>query len=285
MTRRVTLLATRWRLPFKRDILMRTIQKHLLFAGFALALVAPVRAAEIDQYLPNDTAIVVSVNVEQLLGSPLGKKYIRAALEQAIKDNPQAQEILKAFNFDPLKDLTRLTVAATGTEQDNAMAILNGKFDREKVESILAKVAADQPDKVKIHKAGATTVYEMINDEKKGSFAGFADSTTILAGPKLDAVKSALGGNGVGKPKQELTALFPKKTKPTAWVAALPKVSEGLPLPNDNADLKKAIEGLDGVRGLLNIDTSAKLSVTLTSKSVQGIQAAFQQLNAGLTLL
>src|SRR5207302_9024284 len=130
-------------------------------------------AAEFDQFLPDDTAVVVSVNVEQLLNSPLGKKYIRAALEQGIKDNPQAQEMLKAFNFDPLKDLTRLTVAATGTDQDNALAILNGKFDREKVESTLAKVAADQPDKVKIHKADSTIVYEMINDEKKPSFAGF----------------------------------------------------------------------------------------------------------------
>src|SRR5437762_386637 len=132
---------------------MRAIRAALLLSGLALAFAAPTRAAEFDQYLPNDTAVVVSVNVEQLLNSPLGKKYLRAALEQAIKDNPQAQEILKALNFDPLKDLTRLTVAATGTEQDNALAILNGQFDREKVESTLAKVAADQPDKLKIHKA------------------------------------------------------------------------------------------------------------------------------------
>src|SRR5262245_59280141 len=264
---------------------MRTIQNALYFAGLALALVAPIRAAEFDQFLPNDTALVVSINVEQLLNSPLGKKYARAAIEQGLKDNAQAQEILKALNFDPLKDLARLTVASSDAEKDNALAILNGKFDREKVDSVLAKVAADQPDKVKIHKAGSVTVYEMINDEKKPSFAGFADSNTILAGPKLDAVKSALGGTGVGKPKQELTALFPKKTKPTAWLAALPKVSEGLPLPTDNPDLKKAIEGLDGVRGLLFIETSAKLSVTLSSKSVQGTQAAFQQLTAGLNFI
>ena len=262
---------------------MRSIRTYLHVTGLALALVAPARAAEFEKYLPNDTEFVVSMNVEQLLNSSLGKKYLRAALEQALKDNPHGQEILKALNFDPLKDLSRVMIAATGMDTNDALAILTGKFDRAKIEETLAKFAAEQPDKVKIHKTGSTTVYEMIDDEKKANFAGFASSTTLLAGPKLASVKAALSGGGSGGAKKELTVLFPKSEQQTAWLAALPKVAGAL--PNENGDIKKALEGLEGITGRLNIETSAKLNVTLSSKNVQALQAVAIQLGGGIDFL
>jgi hypothetical protein len=264
-----------------RNNRMRSIQTIALLAVFAIT--APVRAADFEAFIPNNTDFVVSIDVRQLLDSPLGKKHLHAALEQTLKDNPQAQEFLKALNFDPVKDIGRLTIAMSGTAKDDALAIVNGKFDREKIEAFLAKAAADTPDKVKIHKAGSIDVYEMINDEKKANYAGFASSTTILAGPKLESVRSALSGSGIGSPKKTLTSLFPMKANPTAWVAALPSVIGAI--PGDDADLKKTIEGLNGIHGSLNVNTSAALSITLDSKTAQANQATADKVKGLLSLL
>jgi hypothetical protein len=46
----------------------------LLIAGVVLALALPLRAAEVDKYLPDDTEIVVVLNAKQLFDSRVPKE-------------------------------------------------------------------------------------------------------------------------------------------------------------------------------------------------------------------
>src|SRR5438128_1012730 len=54
---------------------LRNTLRTGLLAAVCLAWLAPARAAEVDKLLPNDTEILVTINVRQILDSPLVKKY------------------------------------------------------------------------------------------------------------------------------------------------------------------------------------------------------------------
>ena len=87
-------------------------------------LAGPARAAEVDPYLPDDTEVLVTVNVRQVLDSPLVKKSTLEKLREALKDIDMAEDVLKDLGFDPFKDLDRVTAfirAVRGNDRSGRM--------------------------------------------------------------------------------------------------------------------------------------------------------------------
>ena len=123
-----------------------------LFAAALLAVAAaPVRAAEIDVLLPAETESVMFVNVRQVLDSDLVKKYALGQIKQALQGN-DAQKMLKGLGLDPLKDIDRVTIGSwgKGPEDMQAVAIVRGKFDPEKVLNAARDQAGKNADKMAI---------------------------------------------------------------------------------------------------------------------------------------
>src|SRR5437660_964590 len=81
-----------------------------------LSASAPARAAEVEKYLPNDPIFVVSMNVQQMLESSLMKKYALDQIKAAVKQNADVEKLLKSVGLDPLKDFSRVTIAAGNAE-------------------------------------------------------------------------------------------------------------------------------------------------------------------------
>jgi hypothetical protein len=263
---------------------MFRIQIAALALGLISAGFAP--AADVDSYLPNESEVVASLNVDQLLNSPLGKRYLRAAIEQGLKDNPQVGDILKYAELDPFKDISRVTLSMWG--KDNALVIVGGKFNRQKISDLAAKAAADQPDKVKVHKTDGLTIFETI-DGKKSTFTAFASDATILMSPDITILKDVLTKTSgkVGQVKKELAALIAKAdAKQTLWAAALPSVTSAIPLPpTDNPQQKQAVNGLESIAGALNVETDARLTLSLNNKTAQAAQIINKQIIDGVNLL
>jgi hypothetical protein len=210
-------------------------------------------AAEIPN-LPADTEVVVSINIEQLLGSPLGKKYLRTSVSEAIKASAPLHEALKPLGLDPLRDLTRVTLAMSSVGADSGFVILNGKFDRAKVAQAAERAAAEEKDKLKIHKTSGGTVYEFAGD--RPTFATVADDSTIL----LATARELLAKKA--EPKKELTELIHNiDMKQTAWLAALSGVTAVAPAADE--DQRKTLEKVTSLVGVLKVDTSARLDLTL----------------------
>jgi hypothetical protein len=127
---------------------------HGLLAAISLALVMPVRSAEVDKYLPSDTEFVAQLNIRQVLNSPLMKNCIpgkpngtvqesinvaqaKAGLEivrpkqgatailQPLELHPLASgwdfrfsmhaDILEGLGVDLSKDVASLTLAGSGS--------------------------------------------------------------------------------------------------------------------------------------------------------------------------
>lgn len=225
-----------------------------------------IRAADVEAPLPNDADVVVCVHFEQLLNSPLGRRYLRASLEEGFRANVQAQEFFKALEFDPFKDLSRLTLALSSTNTDKGYVIVTGKFNRDKIASLASRIAAENKDKFKIHQSNGVTVYEAVGDENnKTLFASFVGTNNLV----LSTDKALLlSGGKTGKPKKELTDAIKKADgKHTAWLVALPAAANALPIEDQNQ--KNALQQVDSILGTVKVDTGARLEIHLQGKTPQ----------------
>src|SRR5262245_5076689 len=96
----------------------------------AVLTAAPARA-DVAKYLPNDTELLLTVNVRQILDAPLVKNNNQ--IEQVkglIKGNEDVQKVLEALGFDLFKDLTSITIALpAGTDLQQGTVLVEGKFN------------------------------------------------------------------------------------------------------------------------------------------------------------
>src|SRR5437667_327832 len=108
--------------------------------SLVVLLAVSVRAAEPDRYLPDDTAMVVTVNIKQALDSPLGKTHIVPIVQGRLGRRAEVAEGLTALGLDPLKDFDSLTLATSGVastdpqkEASKLTLIAHGSFDLTKL--------------------------------------------------------------------------------------------------------------------------------------------------------
>src|SRR5262245_9867395 len=100
-----------------------------------LALLAPaaVRGADLAPHLPPDTARYLSIDVKQIVASPVGKKLGKERLDELLQYLPDTYALLKELGFDAQKDVDRIQLAAPGTgEAETGLMILSGRFSKEK---------------------------------------------------------------------------------------------------------------------------------------------------------
>jgi hypothetical protein len=174
------------------------IRRLSLLVVLALVVPAGARAADLDPYLPADTEGYLSINVKQILASPIVKKYGLGPAKDALKE-AQLNGLLDELGFDPFKDLDRVQLASpTTTDKDRGLAILTGNFDANKIKKKIDDLIKENQESVKIHKVnvggGATqVVYEMaIPGQDLSMFVALVGNKTLLASPGKDYVVGAL---------------------------------------------------------------------------------------------
>ncbi|HVS37645.1 MAG TPA: hypothetical protein VMS17_18935 [Gemmataceae bacterium] len=246
-----------------------------LCAVCVLAAVASARAGEIDKYLPEDTEMVVSINVRQILDSDLYKKNVGDAGRDALKSlGGEVQDALDDLGFDPFKDLDRVIVAGpAGGEQDRGLVIAHGRFNLDKFRAKAEKTAKDDPNMLKIHKIGdgdgKFLVYEVqVNDQAPNVFVALADDATLLASPGKDYVVDAMRKVNAKEPPtlknmqmQELLGRM--NTKQSISVAMLgAALTEGAP-----QEVKDLFGKIDVVGGGVTIGDDIKIELAGTAKS------------------
>jgi hypothetical protein len=206
---------------------MARLRSRLWFVAIAfVGLWVPAYAAEGENYLPGETQAVLTVDVKQMLASPLFKKDL-GKIKDALKSVGEAQQTLDALGFDPLKDLDTLVIGGVGANEPEKVLIqVNGRFDPKKFAELAEKVAKDQGDILKLHKDGDRTIYEVtVQGQPRPFFAGVVDAKTIVLASQKHGVVDAFeikGGKKKVALKDELTSLMNKSAgKRTISVVAL----------------------------------------------------------------
>ncbi|HXG09630.1 MAG TPA: hypothetical protein VNK04_07565 [Gemmataceae bacterium] len=200
--------------------------RHAWAGLLVLAATLPAPAAEVNRYLPDDTEVVVFVNVRQLLDAPLIKKHALEQLRAALKENPEGEKFLNAVGLDPFRDIQSVTLAAPGSRApDRVLLIVAGNFNLDRIHAVADGITRNDPDAVKVHRQGSLRIYESRGKKDGGTgFAAFIDRHTLLVSPAQETVVAAARGAGSQGPrvKKELQELI-RQADPgqSLWFAAL----------------------------------------------------------------
>jgi len=266
------------------------MQTHRKLWPGALALAALCAAPALaqgptlDPLVPADAEIVVTVNVRQMLDSPLVKKHALKEMKEALKKNEQANQTMKAIGLDPFKDVNTVVIAGGGgTAANKVLVVVRGNFDPEKIQTAAAEEAKKNPDKLKILKEGDTRLYE-IQAEGKPAYAAFADKGTLVVSPSkpyaLKAVQNA-GKRAAAKPNKGLAqALSKVNGKESVWLAVvitdeMKKQLEKSPMTANIGPKLESVTGgvnvTDGLKANILVHTTdATAAKELSKLAIQG---------------
>jgi hypothetical protein len=270
---------------------LRPARLALAAALAATLAAAPARAAEVDKHLPDDTELLVSVNVRQVLDSDLFKKYALEQAREALKQQEDLKAALDELNFDPFRDLDRVLVALpSGSEQDRGLLVAYGHFDLDRIKARAEDLAKNQPEVLKVLKvpdgAGGKAVVYQVNAQGQPTpfFVALPDKGTLLASPGKDYVVDALqkehAAGGPQLKNKDFQALLEKMddAKQAVSVAGVgAALTEGSP-----DEVKALFAKVEAVGGGVRIADDLKIEVAVSAKSAEDAKELRQEVVADL---
>jgi hypothetical protein len=273
---------------------MRVEQKFSLGRWWCLAvltaLALPCATQASDKLLPDNTEMVFGFNIKTMLQSPLFTKHFQPRLKEQMESNQQFMAMMKAMNFDPMKDLTSVTFAVTNFKLDvaggppqpdaDAIIIVRGNFDVARIEAgVGSLVAAANEAKVTTGKIGNRTLYEF-KEERRPMFACFIDNTTMVGSSSKEDLQRAIDrfeGRSSAKHSDSFSKLLAKAdTKQAMWgVIALPEnlrtMAQGMPQG-------EVVEKILGMTMLLNIKEGLTFELNTFATDEAGVAMIKQAL-------
>ena len=171
--------------------------------------------AQQTRLLPNDTEMVVTFNVQQILKSEVVKsnKEIFDVLKGKFTEELNKKEVgkwLKKAEFDLLKDLTSVTIAIPGGARDpqEGFILLEGTFDAEKIEAAAIEATKDSGEGFKIIKIAGVRAFEITPKDEKRLFVAVLNTKTLIACVSKSDFMEAAGRATGKKPAQFKSAPF-----------------------------------------------------------------------------
>ena len=265
--------------------------RRVRHAGLVAVLAAIVTYSTVQgadsKYLPNDTEIVFTINVQQILESELLKAnkdavdQAKMALENEVGDNP-AMKYLKSAGFDIFRDLNSITIAGDGGKEPTAF-IIHGTFNPAKLAATAETAAKENPDAIKISKIGGQNVYEFTPPGDKKGFASLVGDKILIATSTSAGLTDALerlAGSKQSSLKKEFAVLLDtvndkQSMSFVATGAALAKLVQGGQVPNGEA-AALALQNIDGLSGALTVGKEVQFQLGLNAKNEAGAKKMAQ---------
>src|SRR5262249_53295924 len=155
----------------------------------------------VERHLLDDTDLLVVVNFKEVVKSRFFTKGALAEVEKLL-GRDEVKPYLKGAGIDPLKDVDQVVVCMgrscfTGKpgpgREDGPVIVLQGRFDKAKIEKQLAKLAEDnkgvkavEHNKAKFHRLGGDGAYVAVLDKTAlvicGSKAQVTEQLSRVAG-------------------------------------------------------------------------------------------------------
>jgi hypothetical protein len=259
-----------------------------LRSSFCLLLIAclagPLSAAPVPFYLPDDTEIVVGLEIGPLVDSPAGQKYIPKLMSRPGKLFPgigddegrKALDGLKKFiGFTDAKQQAvfketchRLIMAGPfASGEPGYLWILEGKFDGAKFKELVELAIKNKPlgATVEARKSGDNDFYVLKVPETEPVYLARPDEHHILFSGSQKRVEDGLThvGGVPSKARADLRELVGKAdTKQVVWVAAV--------LSKD--------DNLESFSGGCTVERGIKAQLIATAKSADIAQRLAEQL-------
>jgi hypothetical protein len=229
------------------------------------------RAADVDAFLPKETDIVVSLNLRQMVDSPIGKKYAADLVKSMLSNNKQIQQTLNSLGLDPLTDFSRVTTGIGLDDLSNpkAVVVVEGKFDVKKINGLLDDLVKNEPAKFSVEKATGKTLYKIAAPDLPAPMYGaIVDANLMVFSPVKESVRAGFdAASGARKPeiKKEVVELLAKADrKASLFVAAYTKGKlDSVPLPG--AEMKKLVEQIQSITAELKVEQDVQLELSVAT--------------------
>lgn len=271
--------------------------RRIAFAGCLLALsltAAPARAVD-PKVLPNDTEVVVTLNLKQILESDIAKAnkdLIEKAIEGARSklDESPAKKYLEKAGFDPFKHLHTITVAGPAAKDlDSGVIIVGGKFDVEKFNAAAEDAGKDNADALKVHTIGGRKVFEITPNGEKTIFASLVDDKTLVAAPTKDGLADGIArvnGNKSSQLKANLKAILSTVSDKQSISVALTSgaLNNGLkeaPIP-PNQDATETLKQVDAISLSITLGKNIEIAGAVIAKDVESAKKLAAGGNLGM---
>ncbi len=275
---------------------MMRLSRYALGAAIAVVVLAAgpaARAAEPDKLLPANSEFVFTLNVKQIIDSDIIKQYALEQLKQALQ-GADAQKMLTQLGLDPLKDVSKVVIGGSGTDQSDMkmLMIIHGKFDPDKLFKAAEAMTKKKADNFTMLKDGKDTLFKFQPDTGNPVYATVKDEQTILAGTDRKLVTAALASDGKKAPVgKELGSLIAKMDeKSSLWIVAVVKDKlanlkgggKRGPIP---AELKETLEKMDSMTLVVRITKDVVFDVALGMKDANSAEELGKMIDEQLTQL
>ena len=215
--------------------------------------------------------------IDSLLAKKMGiEKEIIKALDFDV-------EFIAEIGFNPLKDIDSITIAAPGGgDMEKCLIIVAGKFKADKLLAKLNEDAKNNKDKVKIHKAGDKTIFEVkefIRNQPEPIFYMIA-SNTILASTQKEYLEKALANSDSKLANKDFSALV-EKLDPDLAISMV-AVSSAFPSKAIPEPYKAIIEGIDSIIGGIGVDEDVTLKINVFTKDEDSAKKLKETLDQGM---
>jgi hypothetical protein len=236
------------------------------------ASASPSCAAEFEKFLPKETDMVMSLNLRQMIDSPIGKKYAADLVKSMLTNNKQIQQTLNSLGLDPLTDFRRISTGIGLDDLSNpkAVVVVEGKFDDKKINGMLDQLAKNEPEKFSMEKAAGRTIFKIAAPDLPLPMYGAAiDANLMIFSPVKELVGAAFVAQAAQKDspkpeiKKELADLLAKADPKASFflVAHTKGKLDSVPLPD--AEMKKLIEQIHSIAAELKVEQDVQLELSI----------------------
>ena len=231
--------------------------------------------------LPADTQALIRFNFRAMIDSPLAKKM--GIEKEIIKALDFDVEFIAEIGFDPLKDIDSITIAAPGGgDMEKGLIIVAGKFKADKLLAKLNEEAKNNNNKVKTHKAGDKTIFEVkeFNFSQQVPIFYMIASNTILASTQKEYLEKAFANSGSKLANKDFSALV-EKLDPDLAISMV-AVSSAFPSKAIPEPYKAIIEGIDSIIGGIGIDEDVTLKINVFTKDEDSSKKLKETMDQGM---
>ncbi len=228
--------------------------------------------AEPDRLTPADAEMVVTIDVRQLLQTPVVKKHALDPIQVLLKRNDELGQLLTAAGIDPLKDINTLSLSTSGNlaTTGKMLAVVRGKFDPDKARTAADEYAKKHPGRLKDVKEGDLSMWEVASD-KKPIFAAFAGKNALvmtLSKEDTAAVVKRAGERPQRLNKDMQAALDQLKGGESVWLAML-VTDEIKQLIKSDDNAKDFADALQSITGGLELTDDAQFTLVVHTSNAK----------------
>jgi hypothetical protein len=241
------------------------------------SVAAQAQSKDAAKFFPDNTQMVFSVNVKALLGSSLFQKHFKEDVEKQIKEQPQIQKVVESMGFDPLRDISTVSLTLNkfdvtlGSEPDvDLFVVIKGNFSTEKMNAAISALiaSANQGDRVSSSRYGDFTMFEAKDRRGKSVHWTIFDKETVFVGNVKNQVTDAIE-RGLGKKTGTLNSKFAElmgraRAEASFWGAMImPNSVKELSRMSPNPDAGEAISKLDSITLKFDVKDNIKFDYSM----------------------